>query len=411
MDGVTDLISRPRGSGPSQAADGGGPQLVLAAPLAGVLAGLGPLLLCVGLAVVGWFAADAGAHGTTRDALRVGADAWLLGLGAGLDLSSGAVTVVPLGITLLALVGAWRAGRTLGRRDQVDDDRSLVLAVGLLVLAHSVLACAVAVVASTSTARTDPALAVVGGAVVALVGGGAGVLQGAGRWSVVGARLPVGVRVPLLRAVEIAAVALLLLVVASAALLASAWAFSFGSAANVLAALELTSSDLVALTVVTVLLVPNLLVLAAAYLVGPGFAVGADTSIAAGSVDLGPVPALPMFAALPDPGDQPAYLGVLVAVPALCALLAVALLARRRPPLEWEEALTTGIGGGVLAGLVLGTVALLGSGSLGPGAMAAVGPAAGSVTVMGCVALGLGGGVGAGVVTWWQRRGGAPAAR
>lgn len=411
MVGVTDLISRPRGSGSSQAADGGGPQLALTAPLAGVLAGLGPLLLCVVLAVVGWFAADAGAHGTTRDALRVGADAWLLGLGAGLDLGGGAVTVVPLGITLLALAGAWRAGTTLGRRDQVDDDRSVALAVGLLVLAHSVLACGVAVLASTSTARTDPALAVVGGAVVAFVGGGAGVLRGAGRWSALGDRVPAGVRVPLVRAAEVAAAALGLLVVASAALLAAAWALSFGSAANVLAALDLTTPDLVALTVVTVLAVPNLLVLAAAYLVGPGFAVGEGTSVAAGSVDLGPVPALPMFAALPDPGDQPAYLGVLVVVPALCALLAVVLLARRRPALEWEEALTTGIGGGVLAGLVLGIVAKLGSGAFGPGAMADVGPAAGSVTVMACVALGLGGGVGAAIATWWQRRGGEPAAR
>src|SRR5690348_10167830 len=36
------------------------------------------LLGCLLVAVVGWYATDAGAHGTTNDALRVGADAWLL---------------------------------------------------------------------------------------------------------------------------------------------------------------------------------------------------------------------------------------------------------------------------------------------------------------------------------------------
>lgn len=407
---MTDLISRPRGSGPSHPADGGGPPLPLTATLAGLSAGLGPLLVCVVLALVGWFAADAGAHGTTRDALRVGADAWLLGLGTGLELGGGSVTVVPLGLTALALLGAWRAGRRLGRRDGVGE-RTLPLAVGLLVLAHTVLATAVAVIASTSTARTDPALAVLGGLLVGLVGGGAGVVGGAGLWSTLGARIPEPVRIPLLRAGEVAVVTLLLLLVACAGVVTLAWALSFGSSANVLAALDLTAPDLVAMTTVTLFVVPNLLVLAAAYLVGPGFAVGVDTSVAVGSVDLGPVPALPLFAALPDPGDQPGFLGVLLAVPALCAVLAVVLLARRRPALGWEEALTSGIGGGVLAGLGLGVLGALGSGSLGSGTLAEFGPAAGSVAVTACVALGLGGGVGAAMATWWQRRGGRPAAR
>ena len=410
MADVTDLISRPRRSGPSADADGAGSPLAVTASLAGLRAGLGPLLLCAGLAVVGWFAADAGAHGTTRDALRVGADAWLLGLGAGLDLGGASIGVVPLGITAIALLGAWRAGRRLGGRPEVDA-RTLPLAVGLLVLAHTVLACVVAVVASTADARTDPALAVVGGLLVGLVGGGGGVVAGAGQGAALLARLPEPARAPVGRAAEVAAVTALLVLTASALLVATAWLLSFGSAANVLAALELTTPDLVALTAVLVLLVPNLLVLGAAYLLGPGFAVGVDTSIAVGSVDLGPVPALPVFAALPEPGDQPAALGALVAVPALCALLAVVLLGRRRPPLGWEGALAAGIGGGAVAGLGLGVLAALGSGSLGAGTMAEFGPPAGSVAVISCVALGLGGGLGAVVVTWWQGRRAESAAR
>ena len=44
------------------------------------------LLGCMALGLVGWFASDAGGHGTTRDAIRVGADGWLLAHGAHLHL-------------------------------------------------------------------------------------------------------------------------------------------------------------------------------------------------------------------------------------------------------------------------------------------------------------------------------------
>ena len=55
----------------------------------------------MGLSLVGWFASDAGGHGTTRDALRVATDGWLLAHGSHLHLSTGAVsatiTAMPLG--------------------------------------------------------------------------------------------------------------------------------------------------------------------------------------------------------------------------------------------------------------------------------------------------------------------------
>ena len=40
---------------------------------AGVAAALAPLLVLAAVGVVGWFLTDAGAHGTPRDGLRVGA--------------------------------------------------------------------------------------------------------------------------------------------------------------------------------------------------------------------------------------------------------------------------------------------------------------------------------------------------
>ena len=47
--------------------------LVLIATLGGALAALAPLLVCLAVAIVGWFASDAGVHGAPRDA-----SAWAL---------------------------------------------------------------------------------------------------------------------------------------------------------------------------------------------------------------------------------------------------------------------------------------------------------------------------------------------
>lgn len=398
---VTDLLARPRPAGADRPAE---QPLPLVAPLAGVSAAVGSLLVCCAVALVGWFAADAGAHGSTRDALRVGADAWLLGHGADLALGAATVGVVPLALTLLAGAFAWRAGRRLGSREQVIDEQSAALAVGLFALAYAVVAVAVAVLASTSTARPDSVGALLGGAAVAVVFGGGGVIRGAGLGHDLLARLPEPARVGVVGALRCAAATVLALLAASAALVAGSWAVSFGTAATLLDALDLSPADLAALTLVTVLLVPNLLVLGAAYLLGPGFAVGVGTSVAPGGVELGDVPALPVMAALPDPGSQPGALGLVLAVPALCAVGAAVLVLRRGPVPRYEDALATGVGGGVLAGSVLGVLAALGSGPLGPGTMAEVGPAAGPVVAAACVALGLGGGLGAAVVTWWRRR-------
>ena len=107
---MTDLLSRPSTSRPPptsvevvsavpQAADHVGGSRTASprggAALAAVATTLASLVLCMGVAVVGWFLADAGAHGQTTDALRVGADAWLVGHGAGITLAGVPLHVVP----------------------------------------------------------------------------------------------------------------------------------------------------------------------------------------------------------------------------------------------------------------------------------------------------------------------------
>ncbi len=80
------------------------------------------------------------------------------------------------------------------------------------------------------------------------------------------------------------------------------------------------------LTLAQLLLLPNLVVWAASWLIGPGFAIGAGSSVSPLGTVLGPLPSLPIFGALPAGAPAIGYLGVLV--PVAAAFLIGALLRR-----------------------------------------------------------------------------------
>ncbi|UUZ57992.1 hypothetical protein LP418_16860 [Nocardioides sp. B-3] len=75
--------------------------LVLIATLGGAAAALAPLLVCVAVGIIGWFAADAGAHGVPRDGMSMGAVARLMAHGSGITVRGVAVDAVPLGLTAI----------------------------------------------------------------------------------------------------------------------------------------------------------------------------------------------------------------------------------------------------------------------------------------------------------------------
>ena len=69
------------------------------------------------------------------------------------------------------------------------------------------------------------------------------------------------------------------------------------------------------------LIAPNLAAWGSSYLLGPGFALGSGTVVAPSGVALGPVPAVPVLAAVPDVRGSPTWLLSVLAVPVLCGLL------------------------------------------------------------------------------------------
>lgn len=124
---------------------------------------------------------------------------------------------------------------------------------------------------------------------------------------------------------------------------------------------------------------PTLVVWAAAWIAGPGFAVGAGTAVSPAGTSLGVVPGLPVFGLLPENASFWTLIVVLLPVGA-GAVAGWAVRSR----LVWEgtplgilprAAIAVGIAA-VSAGMAA-LAAVLTSGSIGPGRLADVGPSAG----------------------------------
>lgn len=132
-----------------------------------------------------------------------------------------------------------------------------------------------------------------------------------------------------------------------------------------------------ALTVAQLALLPTVVLWAAAWLVGPGFAVGVGSSVSPIAVSLGPLPAVPVLGALPT---EPSPLGFMtLLVPVLAAFVAgLAVRPRLVAALDGGQlrlwALGTGALAAVVAGLAMGFLAFVAAGSAGPGRLAVVGP-------------------------------------
>lgn len=384
-----------------------GRSLSVAAALGGVVGALTTLVLCMALALTAWFLADAGAHGDTPDALRAGADAWLVGHGSGFVLNGMPLGIVPLTLTALLALGAFRSGRwAAGRSEPIDSDQDFGLGVVAFTGAYVVVVVLVCVAASQSNAEAGLGRSILGGLLVAAIAGGFGLASGTGRFSAWLERLPGWVRDV---AVASAAGAILLFA-AGAVLVAVSLLMSFNEAANVLTGLDLGAGDAITLLLVMALFAPNAALLGSAYLLGPGFAVGSvasgvSTSVSpAAPVVLGAVPALPLFAALPDQGPTPGWLLGICVVPVLCAGFGVALAGRDSEPLSLDLAAIRGAAAGFGSAVLIALAIGMAGGSLGVDRLANIGAPAGETFLFALASMVIGGALGGFVQAWWQRR-------
>lgn len=136
----------------------------------------------------------------------------------------------------------------------------------------------------------------------------------------------------------------------------------------------------IALTVGQLALLPNLVVWMASWFLGPGFALGSGSSVSPLGTQLGLVPSVPVFGALPH-GDVPlGFAGLLVPV-----LIAFGVGVVLKPAFEravegirgrgrWVRLAVLVVGIGIVGSVSMALFALWSGGAAGPGRLADVGP-------------------------------------
>jgi len=385
---------------PTRPTEPGRPLSATAAMGGAVAVGI-TLVLCMSLALTGWFLADGGSHGQTTDALRVGADAWLMGHGSHLTLTGLPLGITPLALTMMLVLVAFRCGRWAGRNAHtVTDDRVLAGGVATFAGAYVVIAVVVCILATTTGATPGMSRSVLGALLISALAGGLGQGVGTGRLGFWLEQVPFWVR-----EVALGAIAGALLLLASGALLvAVSLLFSFNEASEIFSRLNLSTGDALTFTVVIALVVPNLALLGSSYLLGPGFAFGTGTTVSPTAVSLGAVPAVPVLAALPGDGPTPGWLVVLMAVPALAAAIGAGIGRRDGDPQPLDVAALRGAAAGFCAGVLITLAIGLAGGPAGTGRMADIGAPGARVLVFATGTMMVGGLIGGFVHEWWSRR-------
>ncbi len=390
-------------------------------------------LWCVGIGLavlttitlIGWIAAPKTALGHGMSGVfRTVVNFWLVSHHAGFSGSHGRVGLLPLGLLVLpgALLhrgGAWMI-RGLGLPER---PRVAVVRVALaLAVPYAALAGLLALAASSSAVRPSAWQALVACFLVATIAGGLGAARAVVAAQVAAAdkaerlRSGLGALLRLLpdrpRSLVIGVAGSLSVLCASGALLVGGSLATHMSDADGL--YDVLAPGIVGgvlLLVVELAYLPNAVIWGMAYAIGPGFSVGAGTSVSATGVFLDSVPAFPPLAALPEPGPAPAVSLLALAAPFVAGGVGGVLTVRSLPTSTSEGAPLWGFVSGALTGAVLALLAALSGGPLGGGRMETVGPSFWQVGLMAALEVGISAAIAAWLANWivLRRRAGADA--
>ncbi|MFL6239962.1 MAG: DUF6350 family protein [Actinomycetes bacterium] len=385
---MTELLSRPTRLRPAPQPTRPATTTTLTAVAAGVIAA-GAGLLVIAVVVITTWASSLGGGAGAADALRAVAYVWLVSHRVSLSITtggaSGHVALLPMGLLALPAYALWRAGRWFAHACEVEDVRGTLTGGLVLGGAYGFIAAVVASASLTSSVRPAAGQALTAGCIVGMLFGTAGVAHGAGIVSPFWQRIPDRVR----SAARSAIVGVAVLFAAGGALALGPVTLHLGRVLHLASALHPGPVGDVALVLACLAYLPNAVLWCVSYTLGPGFAVGAQTSVSPLGVHLGAVPSFPLLGALPGSGAAPLLSLPFVLAPLIAGAVMGRAVVRRNPMSGLTAALLTGFATGACTGVVLGLAAALSGGPAGPGRMATVGPSMWQVTVAAAVELGV----------------------
>lgn len=332
-----------------------------------VLAGL---VLLIALSLVSW-AVDRPVGAGPMSAARVGVQSWYLAHGVGLPVAWGTLSVPPLLVTAAIAIFFYRSGRSAVRACSLRAPAQIAECTAAMAITYTTLA-----ILLTGLAYPGPDLLSIGD--VALAAGTLSVLAplaGMLRESGYGARIIAALPGPSYAYSRAALASLWALAAASALVIASSLIISFSEASAITA--SLAPSGLGGLTIIgiSIAYLPNAMLLATALGSGAGFDLGSGSLYSLSTVQREPLPAFPLFAALPQSSGMLTWLVALV--PIVAAVVGALTLTRylereHRTPLNLLVG--TAMSSLLSAAVVLG-VGVVAAGSLGDGRLAGIGAA------------------------------------
>jgi hypothetical protein len=380
--------------------------LVVTGGIAALAAAASGLAVLVTLTAIGWITAPhVGIGAGLGGVLRTAAMLWLVAHHVGFTVrGAGRIGLLPLGLVLLPGALLAMAGRWVVRAGNVTRLRHVGYAAIALAFPYALLAGALAVASGTAVAAPSLLQAVIAAFLLALVAGGLGAARGLAPWSRLGSLMPARPR------------SIIMGMLGSAAILTAAGAVLAGASLAVHLPEVKAASDALApgvggaalLLLAQLAYIPNAIIWAVAYALGPGFAFGTGTVVAPTGSALGAVPVFPMLAALPTgigsagarPGG-PGWVPVAVLVlPYLAGIFAGVVTVRIAPTPVIEAAALWGFAAGASAGLLAGLAAAFAGGPLGNGRLASVGPSGFQVGLVAILELGITAALSAAAANW-----------
>ena len=351
--------------------------------------------------------ATAGFQNSAFDSLaRLAGQAWLLIHGVPLELAdagsgaagsggSGMLTLVPLGLTLIPFLLAWRAGRRLARASYTDQLWQALL--GSFVV-YAAFGAATGFVCRTADVVINLWYAMLVPLIPYALGMVIGARREAGSWSrLIGVDAVAWISHTsqhsrwagsyLASAAKAGFVALASALALACVLLAVDLLIHWNLVVAVYQALDAGALGGAALTIAQLGYLPNLAVFALAWASGSGFAMGVGSQVGPLGTATGPLPSIPVLAAIPAGSLE--YGFVALVVPVLAGLLAGWWFLREgenhfdewlsiKVHARWFTATVSTLALGVLvgaaAGVLSGGLAWLARGSAGLGRLTDIGP-------------------------------------